>query len=81
MILTDQQLLEQLFCAAVGNKPWRTGFFAPSTPNSSHGEKENNRFCATARRPMNGLKKSFCKGEIEMLPNPPATHKDAYQSI
>lgn len=49
--------------------------------NTWLGEKEaeeNDRFDATA---MNRLKKSFCKGEIEMLPNPPAAHKDAYQFI
>lgn len=44
VILTDQQLLEQLLCAAVGNRPWGTPAFAPSIPSSSHGEKENNRF-------------------------------------
>lgn len=30
---------------------------------------------------MNKLKKSLCKGEIEMLPNPPAAHKNVYHLI
>lgn len=38
VILTDKQVLEQLFCAGVGNLPWRTPAFAPSIPSSSHGK-------------------------------------------